>query len=89
MNGTIPVDADARFQFIDRDHNGILELMVKFSKVSVIAWLDTIYGDGAEENFQIIFEVTGKVKDTFFKGYNVLEYSQSTKQRARMHGYIS
>jgi hypothetical protein len=74
LNETIPADVNAPIQIGDHDEDGNRDLMVKFDRTSVIEWLETIgYSEEIGSIAEVIFEISGKVKDTLLEGYTTVQ----------------
>lgn len=71
VNGTISADSSAPTQIGDYDNDDILDLMVKFDRASVIAWLSTIdYSQDTGKSRLATLEITGKVSNLLFRGFD-------------------
>ena len=73
MNETIPVDISAPVEIGDYDEDGIPDLMVKFSRASVVEWLGLDdYSEDPGKSFEVTFKISGRVKNTLFEGYDTI-----------------
>jgi hypothetical protein len=73
MNETIPVDISAPVEIGDYDEDGIPDLMVKFSRASIVEWLGLVdYSEDPGKSFEVTFKISGRVKNTLFEGYDTI-----------------
>jgi len=73
LNETVPVDSNAKVEIGDFDEDGNPDLMVKFERATVIAWLETTERPkDTATPVQVTLKISGKVANTLFEGYTTL-----------------
>lgn len=73
LNGTIPVDPFAPSEIGDHDKDGILDMMVKFDRLSVLEWLGTADCTiDTQRSYEDAIEVWGIIKGMPFEGFNTV-----------------
>lgn len=74
LNNTIPADLDAPTQIGDYDLDGVVDLMVKFNRASIVEWLGTIdYSEETAKRCSETLVITGEVLDVTFHGLDAIE----------------